>query len=184
MMTRAAARTLRMGRATRTGLAAAAFAAMIAGPAPAVAAEPQRIGDFQDWSAYTYMEDGNKVCYMASQPAERSEELDRGDIYAMIVHRPQSSDTTDQVLIKNGYPHDQGSTARITVDGENWTFDTEGEIAFTLDREAEREIVAAIRRGLDLGVRARSERGNTTGDSYSLRGSNAAYEAISEACDL
>ena len=41
---------------------------LMAPGATAQASEPRLIGTFGDWRAYTFMENGNKVCYMASQP--------------------------------------------------------------------------------------------------------------------
>lgn len=164
----------------------AGFAAIIsigALSSAAKAADPVRLGEYGAWDAYEYMENGSKVCYMASRPTARSEELNRGDIYAMIVHRPAEG-VTNEVLFRSGYPHRAGSTVRITVGNSNWTFDTEDEIAFTLNRQDELAVVEAVKSGSRLQARGVSGRGNTTNDTYSLRGTMAAYESISEACSV
>ena len=46
------------------------------------AQEPQSIGVFNDWVAYTYQAGGEKICYIGSQPTkDEGAYSDRGDIW-------------------------------------------------------------------------------------------------------
>lgn len=47
---------------------AAVFLTVLMVCGQAQAADPRLIGNYSDWSAYVFMEGGNKVCYMASKP--------------------------------------------------------------------------------------------------------------------
>ena len=58
----------------------------------AMAAEPQLLGSFRDWNAFSYEENGNKVCYMSSRPKkDEGNYKQRGDIYVLITHRREKS---------------------------------------------------------------------------------------------
>ena len=49
------------------------------------AAEPQKIGDFGDWSSYFLVEGNGKVCYMVSKPASaKGKYKKRGDVFTLI----------------------------------------------------------------------------------------------------
>ena len=55
----------------------------------AQAAEPKLIGEHGDWTAYMFMENNNKVCYMVSKPKKSEGNYSkRGDVFALITHRP------------------------------------------------------------------------------------------------
>ena len=67
---------------------------------PAFASSQKLLGTFGDWKAYSYTENKNKVCYMASIPT-RSEGkyTKRGFISLLITHRPADK-TFDTIIIK------------------------------------------------------------------------------------
>ena len=55
----------------------------------ASAQEPKLLSVHKDWSAFTFMEDGKKVCFMASQPSKsQGNYTSRGEVFALITHRP------------------------------------------------------------------------------------------------
>ena len=50
---------------------------------------PTELGEYGDWTAYSYKEGKNLVCYMASTPKkDEGNYKKRGDIYAVVTHRP------------------------------------------------------------------------------------------------
>ena len=53
-----------------TAFALMGFAAMVAFAAPAQASESTQISTHGSWAVYTFMENGNKVCYMAATPSK------------------------------------------------------------------------------------------------------------------
>lgn len=49
---------------------------------------PVELGEYGDWTAYSYKEGKNLVCYMASTPKkDEGNYKKRGDIYAVVTHR-------------------------------------------------------------------------------------------------
>jgi len=146
---------------------------------------PRKLSTHQDWDAMVAGSGSSKVCYVISVPKKTwisRKGAIRGDIYMTVSHRPAFG-VTDEVNVVVGYPIRQGSEARISVDGQkNYQFFTEGSGAWAYDPKDDRSVVAAMKAGINLEVRATSQRGTNTRDTFSLRGFTAAYNAASRAC--
>ncbi|MBK1663128.1 hypothetical protein CKO38_03410 [Rhodospirillum rubrum] len=149
--------------------------------APALAQQVNTLGTSQDWTAYTMTENGQKVCYVASQPKkDEGNYTARGDIYALVTHRPARGQF-GVVTIYAGYPYKSGSSVELEVDKTGFQLFTEGETAWASD-EMDKKIVAAMKRGTTMVVKGTSSRGTATRDTYSLRGITAAIGTIDKAC--
>jgi hypothetical protein len=137
---------------------------------------------FEAWEVYVFTENGNKVCYMASQPGNATGEYTkRGDPFALITHRP-SDNTRDVFSYIAGYPYKEGSQTTLKIDDQEFLLFTQDETAWAADAEADRKIAAAIKDGKTMVVKGTSAKGTLTTDTYSLKGSTSAYKKISEEC--
>lgn len=146
------------------------------------AAEPRLIGTYGDWDAYIFMEGSNKVCYMAARPKKSEGNYkSRGDIYALITHRPAEK-TKDVFSYIAGYAYKPGSDVTVSIGGGSFTLFTQDDTAWTADAETDSKLVAAIRDGANMVVRGTSARSTSTTDTFGLRGSSTAYTRISEEC--
>jgi len=154
-------------------------------PGRADAQDIRRLGTFDHWSAYAYTEDGNKVCYMASQPEKDEGDYERrGEIYAMVTHRPAKG-TQDVVSFVIGYPFKQDSRVKVTVDGEKtFTLFTHKDTAWAPDSQTDDALVQAMIQGGTMVVDGTSDKGTETTDTYSLIGFTDAHNAIDEACNI
>ncbi len=172
-------------RPTALALALVAALAITAGAHTVLAADQvDPLGSFQDWSAYTFLEDGNKVCYALAQPKEaRHGGRPRGKIYALVTHRP-AKNSTNVVSFIAGYNYKPGSEVTVKIGTRNFSLFTEGDGAWARDEETDNRLVQAIRAGLTMVVEGVSEFGTETTDIYSLRGSTAAINAINRACGV
>lgn len=152
--------------------------------APAFASEPRLIGTYGDWSSYAFEESGNKVCYMASQPTKaEGNYTKRGDVFALITHRPAEG-TKNVFSYITGYSYKSGSDVTVMVDGQRFTLFTQGETAWTPDAETDNRLSEALRKGSKLTVKGTSSRGTLTTDTFSLKGSGAAHDAINRECGV
>jgi hypothetical protein len=148
------------------------------------AADIEPLGVHGDWSAYTFTEDGNRVCYMASQPTRAEGNYTRrGDIFALITHRP-SEGTRNVFSYIAGYTYKPGSDVTVTVNGKKFTLFTQDDTAWTPDTETDAAIVDAIRKGSTMVVKGTSSRGTVTTDTFSLKGSSATHKLISQKCGI
>jgi hypothetical protein len=164
-------------------LAAIALPLWAAAPAPAEAADQRLLGNFGEWTAYADTESGGKICFMIAQPRKAEGDYSqRGDIHTMITHRPGEK-SFNVINIVAGYPYKEQSEVELSVGRKTWSLFTQGERAWAYDSD-DPKIVEAIRQGSTMVVKGTSSRGTLTTDTYSLTGSNAAYQAISRECGV
>lgn len=153
-------------------------------PFAANASEPKLIDTYGVWAAYAFEENGGKVCYMAAKPDKAEGKYSkRGDIVALITHRPSES-TNNVFSYMAGYGYKKGADVTIEVDGKKFTLFTQNDMAWAADAAADASIAAAIQKGSKMVVKGESAKGTKTTDTFSLGGSTKAYEAISKECGL
>lgn len=144
---------------------------------------PVELGEYNDWTAYTYKEGKNMVCYMASTPKkDEGNYKKRGDIYAVITHRPADK-SYNVVNFVAGYQYKNGSN--VTVKIGTTTFHnlfTNEDNAWAPDAATDKKLIEAMKRGEKMIVEGVSSRGTKTKDTYSLAGFSKAYRAISAKC--
>ena len=149
----------------------------------ALASEPKLISAHDAWSAYSFKENGNIVCYMASEPIKAEGNYTRrGKIYALITHRPAEGSRNVFSYI-TGYPYKEGGNAVLSIDGETFNLFTQDESAWAPDSDMDNRIAQAVRKGSKMTVKGTSSRGTATTDTFSLKGSTAAHDAITKACN-
>jgi len=144
---------------------------------------PQLIGDYNDWSAYTYKEGKNTVCYIASTPKrDEGNYTKRGDIYAVVTHRPQDK-SFDVVNFVAGYTLKSNSKFTVKIGKETFTkFFVDNDKSWTINDTEDQKLVKAMFRGERMIVEGVSNRGTQTKDTYSLKGFARAYKAINAKC--
>lgn len=151
---------------------------------PAQAAESKLLGTFGAWQAFEFIENNNKVCYMASNPKKaEGKYTKRGEVFALVTHRP-SENTKDVFSYITGYTYKQGKEVNVKIGRQNFKLFTQGDGAWTPDAETDKAMAKAIQSGSTMVVKGTSSRGTLTTDTFSLSGSGAAYKAISKACGL
>ena len=143
---------------------------------------PKTIGTFKAWNAATYTDDGIKVCYMVSRPADSTpKNVNRGDIYFM-VERRAGMKHEERVSLRIGYTFRPESRAEVRIGAREFSLSTREQYAWPPDDAASRRLITAMRRGQDMTVQGVSSRGTQTTDEYSLLGFTAAHRAIGKAC--
>ena len=157
-------------------------AAIIALPSSSIQAE--EISHNGNWTAHVHQDNGDKVCYMTSQPDKaQGNYKSRGDIFAFITHRP-SKNSKNVFSYIAGYTYKADSEVTVSIDNKTFTLLPHGNIAWTPDDKADEAITDAIRKGNKMVVKGYSSRGTLTTDTFSLSGSGASYKAISEECGV
>lgn len=165
-------------------LSAALIAAMVAAPGIARADQARPIGTFGNWTAYVFTEDGKKVCYMASQPTKAEGNYSkRGEVHALVTHRPAEG-TKNVFSYITGYAYKPGSDVTVTIDSERFTLFTQDDTAWAPDAATDEKLAQALRKGSRLVVKGTSSRGTQTTDTFGLKGSGAAHDAIAKECGI
>lgn len=161
-----------------------ATAVLMAATTPAFAVEPKLVGKFGDWAVYTFMENGNKVCYMASQPKKAEGNYTRrGDIFALITHRPAEG-TKNVFSYVTGYTYKSDSEVTVSVDSNNYKLFTQKDMAWTHSDQDDNALAQSIRAGSKMVVKGVSSRDTATTDTFSLSGSSAAHDKMSQECGV
>ena len=165
-------------------VAGVALAAGMALSGAASAAEPKSLGTFKDWSAFSFVERGQTVCYVSSQPkTSKPDGVRRGDIHVLITHRPADK-ALDVVSVIFGYPLKKDSEPVAEVGGTSIKLFSDNETGWARDAQTDARLVAAMVKGANMTVKGESQRGTQTTDSYSLSGLGAAYAAINKECKV
>jgi invasion protein IalB len=164
-------------------LAAPVFVALcLAVAAPAAAQAQEVVATHGDWIVYTYQENGQKVCYIASRPSKEAGNFKkRGEPYATVTRR-QASQGSEEVSVTAGYPFKAGSRVDASIAGTMFSLFTENEWAWTQNDAADKQMVAAMERGNTMTIRGESQIGTHSVDTYSLKGFTAARKAMADAC--
>lgn len=164
-----------------SGKLATALALVLVTAGVASAQTPTRIQQFNAWGAYSYQSNNGKVCYVLSVPREKNPSgVDHGDIFFLVSQRPgQNISYEPQAMM--GYPLQENSKVNVTIDGRNFVMFTKGNSAWVENAAEEPALVAAMKAGRDMSVKAVSRRGTNTSYSYSLSGISAALKQI-ESC--
>jgi invasion protein IalB len=157
---------------------ATAITVLFALTAAAAAQSPNRIKQFDAWGAYSYNSGNSKVCYVLSVPtAKQPADVDHGDIFFLVSQRPgQNISYEPQAMM--GYPLKESSKVEVDVDGRKFSLFVRGNSAWVENAAEEPQLVAAMRAGTAMTVKAVSRRGTNTSYSYSLKGVTAALNQI------
>jgi invasion protein IalB len=162
-------------------IVATALALTLASIGVASAQSPTRIQQFKAWGAYSYKQGSGTVCYVLSVPtAKEPSSVDHGDIFFIVSQRPgQNISYEPQAMM--GYPLQANSKVNVTIDGKSFVMFTKDRAAWVENAAEEPALVAAMKSGSSMTVKATSGRGTSTSYSYSLSGVSAALQQI-ESC--
>lgn len=172
----------------RLCLFAVSFAASSTVFAQTQAPERTRIGEFKDWSAWSY-EGGlaspdakGTVCYIYSEPKELlPTKLNHGKVSFAVSKSPAEGIAAEANFVA-GYDLKESSAVTVDVDGKKFTMFTKGDSAWLVNSSEETALLAAMKAGRKMTVTAVSSKNNDTVYNYSLSGVTAATNKIQDVC--
>ncbi|TNB46009.1 hypothetical protein FF124_20095 [Martelella lutilitoris] len=152
---------------------------LFTGASIASAQTPTPIQKFDAWVAYSYNSDAGKVCYVLSVPAKKEPaNVDHGDNFFVVTKYPGQNVTLEPQAMM-GYNLREGSTIDVIVDGKSFPMYHKGQGGWLENAAQEPALVAAMKAGRTMEVKATSARGTNTTHTYSLIGITAALDKIS-----
>ncbi|MGH7159716.1 MAG: invasion associated locus B family protein [Acetobacteraceae bacterium] len=159
-------------------VASAPLARAAAPAAPAAAApNPAPLGTFSNWTAATYDQAGQKICYTFTRPTNSTPVIaGRTEVLLSITERPG---VRDEAALTAGFPYVKGANVTVSVGSTALSFYTAGDAAFARDGTA---AVHAFKAGNTAIVHSPGPHGVSVADSFSLSGFTDAYDAIVKAC--
>jgi invasion protein IalB len=151
---------------------------------PAASNAPQLIKQFDAWGAYSYAQGNSKVCYVLAVPQPNSKlpaTVDHGDVYFLVTQRPgQNISYEPQTMV--GYILQASSKVNVTIDDKNFVFFTKDKSAWVENAAEEPALVAAMKSGRTMTIKATSKKGTPTSYGFSLKGISSALKQI-ETCN-
>ena len=145
---------------------------------------PQLIKQFDAWGAYSYAQGKGKVCYVLAVPLPNTKlpaTVDHGDVYFLVTQRPgQNISYEPQTMV--GYILQANSKVNVTIDNKNFVFFTKDKSAWVENAAEEPALVAAMKSGHTMTIKATSKKGTPTSYGFSLKGISSALKQI-EACN-
>lgn len=151
------------------------------------AAKPTLIGTFSQWTMWSYTGSyrGNaegKVCYIYSEPDKmQPTKLDHGRVSFSVTSSPAEGIQTEANFV-TGYAMKEQSSVTVEIGDKSFTMFTQGDSAWLVNKEEEPALLAAMRDGSSMVVKAVSRRGNPTTYNYSLSGVTAAADKMIAEC--
>jgi invasion protein IalB len=166
------------------GTIAAASAAEAPKPAAKDESGPTALGSAKAWSAYSANEKNTPVCYVVGRPAKSlPANATRGRIDLQVTHRPGEK-ALYVVDFELGYIAKTGGAAELDIDGKKFALFTNKDSAWASDAATDKAVALALSKGKRATLKATSERGTATTDTYALDGFGQALALADKACKV
>jgi len=167
-------------------------AAKPAAPKPAATAtaaaagqtQPNLLGQYGDWGAYSASPGGRKICFALAKPKTSTTEpagRTRDQSYIFVSSRP-AENVKNEVSVIIGYPFKTSSDATAEIGSAKFAMYTQNDGAWIKNVTEEARMVDAMRKGSDLTVKGTSGRGTQSTDQYSLKGLAQALDKVEQEC--
>lgn len=140
------------------------------------AAQPQSLGIFGTWGAFS----GQGECHAVSEPIE-APRAEGWRPFVAIGHWPARR-IRGQLHVRLSRQKRDGSAVFLRIDGQSFQLRGTGRDAWAPDGRADEEILAAMRTGIDMTVESRAVNGRRFREHYRLRGAATAMDAAAIAC--
>jgi hypothetical protein len=138
---------------------------------------PRLIKSFGAWGVYSYSSNGKTRCYTLSIPdRSRPANVDHGNNYFLISSYPAKKGLYPEAVM--GYVVKASAPMSVSVDGNRFAMIAKGSTGWAQKLRDEPAVVAAMKAGHEMTVRAVSQRGTKTSYHYSLTGVTAALASV------
>ena len=149
----------------------------------------EKLDQSADWEAFAYMQDGKKVCALSSQPVSMSPRTQEPRTAFFIITRRGGSAARNEVAVDAGQAlRPDGQVVLRIAETEFMLFSgasrsgAEAQWAWPKNIGEEPKIIAFMKAGSDMEIRAELENGDKIRDLYSLSGVTRGIGILIENC--
>ena len=123
-----------------------------------------------------------EYCYIGSLATESDLPSDkkRGSFYILVYKNIGNPDTV--VQLEAGYSYKVPSDIIVNIDKGEYKFYTTEDLPTASWTDEDKQVIFAMKKGLELFVKGESSRGTITNDTYTLKGFTAAYNKLTADC--
>ncbi len=150
----------------------------------AQAEQPNLLGQYGDWGAYSASPGGKKVCFALAKPKSSQTNppgRKRDPAYLFISTRP-SENVRNEVSLIIGYPFKPATDATAEIGTAKFAMYTQNDGAWIKNVAEEARMIDAMRKGSDLTIKGTSGRGTQSTDQFSLKGLSEALARAEQEC--
>ena len=159
-----------------------ALCPLLSAPMAEAQSRPKLEGTFTDWAVYTRGQGQSKTCYALAKPKVQSpKSVNHGDVYFMVSNW-KSGAATEQPSFLAGYNLKANRAPEARVGSSKYTMYASSNEAFIESNSSERALVAKMRAGATMSVKAISSRGTNVSYQFSLKGITAALKRVKAVC--
>ena len=146
-----------------------------------VAETPKSIGKYKNWQSFIGNTEKGKICFAQTVPTKRSPaNLKREDSRLFVSFRP-NEEIKDEVSITSGHAY-KASSVSAKSGKKSFSFFSQGNFAWLLDEQEERNFIKLMKRATNLLVTAKTSQGTQAVDHYSMMGFTKAYNTAKKSC--
>lgn len=139
-----------------------------------------------DWSVF--VESDPRRCWIVSKPTKtvnikdgKPVVVNRSDIRFFVTYLPKNG-VRGEISFTGGYPFKPDSTVTVSIGSAEYNLYVDGEYAWPESASVDDKIRSSMKRGAAAVVKAQSERGTVTTDTFSLVGFTAALAEAEKRC--
>ena len=143
---------------------------------------------YQDWGVFSTKDP--EVCWILSTPLKTENtrggkpvEVNRGDIILFVTYVPDN-DVTGEVSFVGGYTFMEDTYIELQIGAQNYKLVPHKGSAWAPSSEVDRKIRVSMTRGETAIIKAMSDKGTLTKDTFSLRGFTAALKDAKKRCGV
>lgn len=173
-----------MGTSSELGswaITAGAIAVLVIS-ASAAAAQTRAVAKQGQWIAFAHGKDGERLCFVSAQPTKQVPTAAKRDPAYLYVSSWPKDGVASEVSVKLGFVVRKSAEVVLTIGKSSFKLFADGERAFVADATQEQKLVEAMKKGSQLLVKATSERGTRTTDTYALAGLEQALQTLATSC--
>ena len=137
---------------------------------------------FYDWNVLSTLEEGKKICYIASLPVSQEGSItDEHSSYFLVSLFPERS---PEISFSPGFELLGNSKVKIDIDGQTAFLNKiVGKIAWSETSNEDQQIIKSLKKGIKLKVLSTNLNGKFAFDIFSLKGFTAAYNKMMTLCN-
>ncbi|RAI42167.1 invasion associated locus B family protein, partial [Rhodoplanes roseus] len=147
-------------------------------------AQPQLLGQYGGWGAYTASPGGRKVCFALAKPSRADTEppnRPRDPTFLFVSSRPAER-VKDEISVIFGYGFKPNADASLEVGGATFAMYTQADGGWIKNAAEEPRLIESLRRAGDATIKGVSARGTGSIDVYALKGLAQALDRIAQEC--
>ena len=128
-----------------------------------LAVEPKSLGKYKNWEAFTYDDNGEKVCFAQTIPTERSPKNFKREESRIFVTFRKNEKIKNEVSITSGHFYKLSSVSAKSGKNE-FSFFSKGKFAWISDSEEEFNLIKVMKKASKLSISASDINGSKTKD--------------------